>query len=498
MEPSLARAGTELRRRMRGPQRHRLLHGYPLGAATPPAEGYSEHDEIVFSDKTGRGLIVGVLPHSFCNPGVNGCGFCTFPHEPGNTSKASRAARLVAEEIGTAEFRRPTLFERQVTAIYFGGGTANLIDAEAAALLCNALDEQFATDRAEVTLEGVPAYFLRGGSGDAKGPRLWDVIRKRLRHRRLRISMGLQTFDEDRLRKMGRQNFGTPATFAEVVAAARAEGIATSGDLLFNLPGQSIDETRDDLRRAIDLGLDHLGLYHLVLFRGIGTGWSKDAEMLAGLPTNNAAADNWIALREMLLAEGWRQTTLTNFERGGIAGGPDRFLYEECGFHPDRFDMVGFGPSGISYTAAPDFATGVKVMNPAGSEEYAARHAAGGRMWTHAFAYEPRDQRIGWLIRRIAGLSIDRARYRELFGGDPLEDFADEFAVLTEAGLIKADGRELRPTPRGMFFSDSAAGLLSHGAVPANQEEGAARGRRRIDPRLLVDVRYDPNARAHM
>ena len=53
----------------------------------------------------------------------------------------------------------------------------------------------------------------------------------------------------------------------------------------------------DDVDRAVDIGLDHLGLYHLVLFAGLGTEWSRDPALVAALPTNEDAAVNWLVLR---------------------------------------------------------------------------------------------------------------------------------------------------------------------------------------------------------
>src|SRR5690606_19976551 len=98
--------------------------------------------------------------------------------------------------------------------------------------------------------------------------------------------MGIQTFSEKRLEQMGRLGFGRPATFASAVQVAQQRGMTTSGDLLFNLPAQSLPEMRDDVRRAIDIGLDQICLYHLVMFRGLGTVWSRDKALLSSLPNN--------------------------------------------------------------------------------------------------------------------------------------------------------------------------------------------------------------------
>lgn len=481
----------ELRRRMRGPQRHRLLHGYPLAAAMPDATDFDPHRDVAF-DRAGRRLIVGVLPHPFCNPAVNGCGFCTFPHQPGNTAKTADVAKLVGDEISSRAFSQMDgLISRPVTALYFGGGTANLTEPGAFRHLCVTLHTEFDLKGAEVTLEGVPAYFLKGE------PRLLDIMPGVLEARQYRLSMGIQTFDEARLNSMGRTAFGTPDTFREVVALGHKLGFTTSADLLFNLPGQTLDQMKDDLRRALDLGLDHVGLYHLVLFRGLGTPWAEDEEMLSELPDNDRAADNWQALRELLLARGFTQTSLTNFEQGRYRNRAERYQYEECSFKPDGFEAIGFGPSAISYAATKDFWTGLKVMNPAGADQYRDAVMGGTRVWNKAFVYRPRDQKVLWLTRRLAALNIDRHRYRTLFNRDAVDDFAPELGAARDAGLLDVTPDTIRPTPRGMFYADSIAAVLASRAIRANREAGPA-GVADVPAELLHDARTNANAFMHM
>ena len=484
----------ELASRMRGPQRHRLLHGYPLAAALPEATApaFEARHEVAF-DRAGRGLIVGVLPHPFCNPAVTGCGFCTFPHQPGNTAKTADVANAVAAEIQQRAFgQMDELLFRPVTALYFGGGTANLTESRAFLKLCLTLNAEFKLKDAEATLEGVPAYFLAGN------PRLLDVMRDTLNARQYRLSMGVQTFDAARLKEMGRAAFGTPDTFRAVVELAHTLGFTASADLLFNLPGQTLDQMKDDVRRALDLGLDHIGLYHLVLFRGLGTPWADDDDMLAELPGNEQACDHWQALRELLVARGFTQTSLTNFEQGRYRNRAERYQYEECSFKPDEYEAIGFGPSAISYAATKDFGFGLKTMNPAGADEYRAAATSGQRVWNKAFVYRPLDQKVLWLTRRLAALEIDRTRYRALFGTDVLADFGAEVAAARDAGLMEVTEHVIRPTPRGMFYADAVAAVLASPAIRARRDLGPAVAGRDAPKELLHDVAENANAFAHM
>lgn len=454
-----------LHERMHKPQRHRLLHGYPLAAAMHRRQAGSFGGDVVFDPRTRRGLLVGVLPHPFCNPAVIGCGFCTFPHEAYHAPAAASVVEHVLREIHQRVRQQPALYRRKVTGLYFGGGTANLTPAEPFRRLCQYLATIFDLSQAEITLEGVPAYFVK------RQPLLVDILREEMPARHFRLSMGIQTFDEEQLRRMGRLAFGTADTFRQVVELAHERGFTVSADLLFNLPGQTLDAMRHDLAQAAAIGLDHLGLYHLVLFRGLGTAWSRDADLLAALPDNEEAARNWLVLRDDLLARGFMQTTLTNFERAEFRADPRRFLYEECSFHSDRFDMIGFGPSAISFTANKHFQTGFKVINPDGAAAYEAAIASGENSADRWFAYGPRDLRVFHLTRRLAALTIDRHAYQRLYGTEAVKDFSREFGALCGERLMDITSELIRPTPRGMFYADSIAALLAWRHVRALREQ---------------------------
>ena len=475
---------SELRRLTQRPQRHRLLHGYPLAAAMPRVEPGDQATQKLLHFRPERGLLVGVLPHPFCNPAVTGCGFCTFPHETFNRSGAIDVMDHVVKELEQKLEADPSLAGRPVAGLYFGGGTANLSPAESFRTLCRALANAFDLSSAEVTLEGVPAAFLN------RTPLLVDILREELPARHFRLSMGIQTFDEDRLRQMGRLGFGTAKTFRDVVRLGHARGFTVSGDLLFNLPGQPLTAMRDDVGRAIEIGLDHLGLYHLVMFAGLGTEWSRDPALVASLPANPVAARNWLELRSLLHEQGFYQATLTNFERREFLGQARRFVYEELSFQPDRYDMIGLGPTGISFAGSGQ--TAVKVINPDSASAYVEAVSRGGATcWDRAFAYAPRDLRVLHLTRSLSALRIDRHKYQGFFGTDPLDDFSREFEALEQEGLVLVTDDAIEPTGLGMFYADSIAGLLSW-----NQVQGLRNRQGQVgSPKAS---RANSNARGHM
>jgi oxygen-independent coproporphyrinogen-3 oxidase len=195
------------------------------------------------------------------------------------------------------------------------------------------------------------------------------------------------------------------------------------------------------------------------MFEGLGTAWSRDPALVASLPTNEGAAANWLELRALLSELGFGQTTLTNFERNEFRGRDRRFVYEEFSYRPDRYDMLGFGPSGISFAGWGH--VGVKAMNPETASDYMAAIDRGRPSWERAYRYDRRDLGVFHVIRRLAALRIDRRDYRKVFGSDPLDEFAAEFEALEGEGLVAVTHGAIAPTAVGMCYADSIAALLS-------------------------------------
>lgn len=474
----------QLHRLMDRPQRHRLLHGYPLAAAMPYVDkSNSELMERLSGMNSAASVpssfLVGILPHPFCNPKVTGCGFCTFPHEAYSAAKGEAVAAAVVQEMEAFARRNPRFSELTPSAIYFGGGTANLTPPDAFLALCRTLKSTFDTRQAEVSLEGVPSRFLQGER------KLIDIMQAELPACHFRISMGIQTFAEKRLKLMGRAGFGNASTFRDVVKYAHERGLTTSGDLLFNQPAQSLKEMLEDVDRAVSIGLDQICLYHLVLFQGLGTDWSRNPEIVSSVPGNSEADENWSTLRAYLIKQGFVQASLTNFERQDIYDSDRRYRYESFSFEDSHCQVVGFGPSGISFAQNSDGALAIKTMNPEHSAEYMQSVNAGAVVCNRHFEYRPVDLQILDLTRKMASLKIDSCAFEVRFGQGSWEGYRSLFDLFCAENLMAQDDAVFRLTSKGMFYSDSMASLL---AMQRWQES----------PRALVMASLNDNRAGHM
>lgn len=458
---------------MARPQRHRLLHGYPLAAAMPFADAdvrsmAAAIDSRFEPPRNPRNpLLVGVLPHPFCNPKISGCGFCTFPHESYSALKAAATSNAVSLEIEQRIANQPDLYRAQVSGLYFGGGTANLTPANSFRLLARSLNNAFDLEQAEVSLEGVARNFVRGN------PSLLDIMTEEIQARHFRISVGIQTFSESRLEQMGRLAFGRADTFEEAVEAAHVRNMTASGDLLCNLPGQSLEEMKRDIRQAIDIGLDQICVYHLVMFPGLGTEWARDPAMVKLLPANEEASSNWNELRSMLLESGFRQTSLTNFERAELAFDPRRYRYEPISYESNHCQVVGFGPSGISFTPTDNGQYALKTMNPESSSEYMQAVHSPGAVWNRYFQYDRLDFELLLITRRLASLRFDDDALRMIAESEASQSYAERLELLVAEKLLERNSVESWLTPKGMFYSDSIAGLLAE----ARWEHGSKHSR---------------------
>lgn len=403
----------------------------------------------LFSVEPSRDLIVGIIPHTQCVPQKEACGFCTFPHDRASLRGRRDMLQSILSEIH-GHTHTEALRGRRLHAIYLGGGTANLSEPSEIAQIVQALRDGFRIDEAELSLEGTPHLFERLLSSHLRNLAKQGTTTQR-------ISIGVQTFDPGFLRLMGREKFGDASTVARLVKKARGLAIATSADLLFNLPGQTEAQMDHDIDVALSCGLDQICLYNLVLYAGLGTPWSQDPALVRAMRGNDDACRNWLRLRERLLRAGYVQTTLTNFERQEVSTGPQRFRYEVASFSPERTDGLGVGPLGLSTFVNVGQRRGIKLLR---------RKNMTGQPWSGqdlAFVYDAQTLPLLFLTRSLAKTRVDGSTWQSIFGTRLLDTFAAPYAACLAAGLVQGDSQDLALTPSGMFYADAVVSTFAEG-----------------------------------
>jgi putative oxygen-independent coproporphyrinogen III oxidase len=213
----------------------------------------------------------------FC---ISVCPYCDFVVYGGREAKGptNRIAAMVDALETEIRLRAPDRPNRPLRSVYLGGGTPSLLSAEQVDRLLRTADKAFGIDGdAEITLECNPGPADRG---DLAGFRAAGVNR---------LSIGAQSLDEVELRTLGRRH--SPADVAETVAQARLAGIENvSLDLLYDVPGQTIESWRTTLEAVVQLEPEHVSAYALTLD-------DPDAEGLTGMTGDHlplrAGARRW-------------------------------------------------------------------------------------------------------------------------------------------------------------------------------------------------------------
>ncbi len=352
------------------------------------------------------------------------CSYCDFYLVTAGRRDLGAYARALAAEMSTAaDAGAPG----PADTIHLGGGTPSLLPAaalgpvlDAARRLCDPSGPE------EIALEANPEDI------DAASIELWRAAGI------TRLAIGVQTFDDARLRLMRRPHDAAGAALA--VSRARAAGFASVGvDLILGTPGPFPDPTLDDVTRAIDLGVDHLSLYLLEIHPRTRLGRAVALEREAPLAADTAAAV-YEAAADRLIAAGFEHYEISNFAR------PGRRSRHNLKYWTDE-EYLGFGPSAHSYLG------GKRWSNPPDLAGYLAR---GGVDSERLEDPQPRATR-GWEalsagLRLLEGVDLDRleARYPGAMpaSGDP------DLAELVSAGLMTIEGRRLALTRRGRLVSN--------------------------------------------
>lgn len=337
---------------------------------------------------------------------------------------------------------------RQADTIFFGGGTPSLLDPPEIGRLIRACRDAYDLSvDAEITLETNP---------ETATPERLAAFREA---GITRISFGVQSFDDDELKRLGRIHSADRA--AAAVREARAAGFANlSFDLMFWLPGQSLSSWLGTVNRAIDLAPDHLSLYLLELYpnaplkeamaRAMTTGSPNAGPSSAERPvpaawlqaSDDEAADMYLAALERLEAAGLAQYEISNVARDGYWS-RHNVKYWQGG------QWRGFG------CGAHSTVEGARWKNVSSTTEYVRAIASGcdvSRDWHALAGTEQMEEALFTGLRLTAGIATRNFLGR--YGVDPWTRYGDALAPYVQAEWMwrTADGFGL--TRRGMLVAN--------------------------------------------
>ena len=359
----------------------------------------------------------------FCKAKCAYCDFYSLAHSEEKMDAYMAALLRHLEEVA------PRAAGMKVDTVYFGGGTPSYLGAARLCRILQTVLRRYDVARdAEITLEANP-----DSAGD------WKELRKLRRAGFNRLSLGVQSTDDALLRRIGRVHTYEQVQQA-VMAARKAKFTNLSLDLIYGLPGQTMEDWQRTLADAVALGPEHLSCYGLKLEEGTPL-WQQRQTLT--LPDDDAQADMYLYTVAALGEMGYEQYEISNFAKPGKASRHNLKYWrmeEYAGFGPGAHSDFG----GVRYGYVRDidsYIAGKLVLSESENDSTLARD------------YEY----VMLSLRTAAG--IDRQtfekRYRQRF--QPMEALFEQYE---KAGLALPTEGGWRLTPKGFLVSNSIIAAL--------------------------------------
>jgi len=367
------------------------------------------------------------------------CPYCDFAVVRTRERSIERYCAALENEIERA--KQPS---GGIATIYFGGGTPSALPASRVAALIDRLCAKFACDREaiECTLEANPSR----GREDLERRREAGVNR---------LSVGIQSFDDGDLHRLGRDHSAADAAkFLDAACAAGFDNVNL--DLIAGVPGQTRASFASSLAAAIASPATHVSVYGLTIETGTpyAAWYARDP---AAFPDEDVTADQLETAHDILSTAGFSQYEISNFARPGWESA------HNIGYWRQR-DCIAFGMSAAGYDR------GLRYANHRAFDDYCGAIEAG----RSARAYEeelPIARRIGeaaMLALRMSTGIVD-ADFTRRFGIDAGAIFRAARKKCSAAGLLEDDGARARLTRRGRLLANSVCAEFLTPDLPRNE-----------------------------
>ncbi|MEI7419512.1 MAG: radical SAM family heme chaperone HemW [Actinomycetes bacterium] len=279
------------------------------------------------------------------------CGYCDFntytSEEIGSSSQGTFAQTLIKEiEFSFDVLEKSRIPARSLSTVFFGGGTPTLLPASDLIAILDKLKATFGFEpELDITTEANP------DSVDE------EYLAKLKQAGFTRVSIGMQSAVPKVLAVLERTH--NPDNVVKAIAAAKSVGLATSVDLIYGSPTETLDDWRQSLQAAIDLETDHISAYSLIVEDGTKLARQIKSGQLVE-PDEDLHADMYELAEQMLSAAGFTNYEVSNWSKSVASRSAHNMAYWKS------MDWWGYGPGAHSHIG------GVRwwnVKNPAAYQD---------------------------------------------------------------------------------------------------------------------------------
>ncbi|MDH5541984.1 MAG: radical SAM family heme chaperone HemW [Nitrospinota bacterium] len=348
------------------------------------------------------------------------CAYCDFSSFAQKEPLMEPYADSVIKEISAAQDFTPS-------TIYIGGGTPSFLPANLLERIFNSLQKKYSiAPEMEITLEMNPA----GGSAE---------YLKELRRLGInRLSIGVQSFSSEKLKKIGRD--ADPSDAYTSFDNARSAGFENiSADIIYGAPGEGMGEVLSDIEKVVELNPEHISAYQLTYTEGTPIYEAKRRGEISPID-EEGEADIYGEVSRLLISKGYRHYEISNYSKAGMES-----LHNTGYWMGD--DYRGFGSS------AHSFIGGERFENIAKPETYIETVSRGGNP-SKKIIEDDKERFANYLLMRLR-LIGDEITFREIdtsFGGSFREKFKIPLHLLENQGLILVSQTGFQLTEKGLFL----------------------------------------------
>ena len=319
----------------------------------------------------------------------------------------------------------------KLRTLYIGGGTPTALSAQQLAYLLTELPKV-------MDLSEVEEFTIEANPGDLDPDKIAVLKDSQVN----RVSLGVQTFDNKMLKKIGRSH-QEQDIYDNIRHLKQAGFDNISIDLIYALPGQTMDQVKENVAKAIDLDIPHMSLYSLIL-ENHTVFMNRMRRGKLPLPKEELEAEMFEYIIEELEKGGFEHYEISNFSKPGFESRHNLVYWDNAEYYG-----LGAGASG--------YVDGIRYKNHGPIRHYLEAVEAGKARITeeHLTLEEKMEEELFLGLRKKTGVS--KARFEEKFGVSFDQRYGQVVASLTEQGLLVPDDKQVRMTKRGLFLGDTVA-----------------------------------------
>ena len=320
---------------------------------------------------------------------------------------------------------------QKLRTLYIGGGTPTALSASQLEVLLKGLTENLDLSvLEELTIEANP--------GDLDADKIAVLKNSAVN----RVSLGVQTFDDKMLKKIGRSHL--EKDIYENIDRLKLAGFDNiSIDLIYALPGQTMEQVKDNVAKAIGLDIPHMSLYSLIL-ENHTVFMNRMRRGKLPLPKEELEAEMFEYIIAELERAGFEHYEISNFSKSGFESRHNLMYWDNAEYYG-----IGAGASG--------YVNGIRYKNHGPIRHYLSAVEEGNARITeeHLSQKEQMEEEMFLGLRKKSGISM--ARFEEKFGRSFDELYGEIVRDLVQKGLMQIEGDRVRMTKRGLFLGDTVA-----------------------------------------